>query len=186
MFGHCSRRHACIEYDESKRLYTLSDLGALNGIALNRRRIRRAVLAEGDVIQLGGVSHVEIGDEILTDDICIKYRFKLMRTKEVVPTSAMPSKPVNMNNNKEVKDEKTDVDVRKANKHSLKSVGTPCTASVPNPPKTDPIVSKSASSSGNVSGRNGSPRLGECTVQTSALRGILGCPLCRYIHASSI
>ena len=46
-----SRRHAIIERDGS--IYTVSDVGSLNGTYLNAKSIRSEELTDGDVVQIG-------------------------------------------------------------------------------------------------------------------------------------
>lgn len=46
-----SRNHALLEYDGGD--YTISDQNSLNGTYLNRERIERASLADGDEVQIG-------------------------------------------------------------------------------------------------------------------------------------
>jgi len=46
-----SRNHAVVQHEESR--YVLFDEGSLNGTFINRRRSERAVLADGDEIQIG-------------------------------------------------------------------------------------------------------------------------------------
>jgi NMD protein affecting ribosome stability and mRNA decay len=46
-----SRNHAVVQREESR--YVLLDEGSLNGTFINRRRSEKAVLADGDEIQIG-------------------------------------------------------------------------------------------------------------------------------------
>ncbi|MBI29726.1 MAG: hypothetical protein CL519_00150 [Actinobacteria bacterium] len=46
-----SRRHAIIERNES--MYTVSDVGSLNGTYLNAESVRSKELTDGDVLQIG-------------------------------------------------------------------------------------------------------------------------------------
>lgn len=46
-----SRRHAIIERDGS--IYTVSDVGSLNGTYLNAKSVRSEELTDGDVVQIG-------------------------------------------------------------------------------------------------------------------------------------
>jgi pSer/pThr/pTyr-binding forkhead associated (FHA) protein len=46
-----SRRHAVVAHDDSG--FTIEDLGSLNGTFLNRSRIERGVLENGDEVQIG-------------------------------------------------------------------------------------------------------------------------------------
>ena len=58
-----SRRHAEILHDGGR--YELVDLGSLNGTYVNRRRVERAVLHDGDEVQIGRfklVFHVGTGE----------------------------------------------------------------------------------------------------------------------------
>ena len=48
-----SREHALILHDEEARGYLIEDLASTNGTKVNGKRIRSAVLAEGDEIQIG-------------------------------------------------------------------------------------------------------------------------------------
>jgi pSer/pThr/pTyr-binding forkhead associated (FHA) protein len=46
-----SRRHSVVAHDDSG--FTIEDLGSLNGTFLNRSRIERGVLENGDEVQIG-------------------------------------------------------------------------------------------------------------------------------------
>jgi adenylate cyclase len=48
-----SREHALITYDPESDVYTLEDLQSTNGTKVNGRRVRSAVLADGDELQIG-------------------------------------------------------------------------------------------------------------------------------------
>jgi pSer/pThr/pTyr-binding forkhead associated (FHA) protein len=48
-----SREHAIILFDAESDTYEIEDLESTNGIKVNGRRIRNAVLAPGDEIQIG-------------------------------------------------------------------------------------------------------------------------------------
>lgn len=48
-----SREHAIILFDAEAGCYEIEDLESTNGIKVNGRRIRSAVLAPGDEIQIG-------------------------------------------------------------------------------------------------------------------------------------
>jgi hypothetical protein len=50
----CSRRHAVLE--AGAQGIAIRDTGSANGVTLNGRRVERAALEEGDVVQLGDVS----------------------------------------------------------------------------------------------------------------------------------
>ncbi len=69
-----SRNHAKLTYSKDN-LWMIEDLGAVNGIFVNRKRILQAKLNDGDVLQLGGISNVPIGQLMKDSDLCIKYRF---------------------------------------------------------------------------------------------------------------
>lgn len=46
-----SRNHALIVHDETT--YVISDAGSLNGTYVNRRRVERHILIDGDELQIG-------------------------------------------------------------------------------------------------------------------------------------
>lgn len=48
-----SREHAIILYDEDTDQYTVEDLQSTNGTKVNGKRVRSAVLADGDELQVG-------------------------------------------------------------------------------------------------------------------------------------
>ena len=48
-----SREHALISYDPASQTHTIEDLQSTNGTKLNGKKIRSAVLANGDEIQVG-------------------------------------------------------------------------------------------------------------------------------------
>ena len=48
-----SREHALILVDEDDAAYTIEDLASTNGTKLNGKRVRSAILSEGDEIQIG-------------------------------------------------------------------------------------------------------------------------------------
>ena len=48
-----SREHALISYDPANQTHTIEDLQSTNGTKLNGKKIRSAVLANGDEIQVG-------------------------------------------------------------------------------------------------------------------------------------
>jgi pSer/pThr/pTyr-binding forkhead associated (FHA) protein len=48
-----SREHALILRDESTRSFTIEDLQSTNGTKVNGKRVRSAVLAHGDSIEVG-------------------------------------------------------------------------------------------------------------------------------------
>jgi len=48
-----SREHALVLFDEDVPGYVIEDLASTNGTKLNGKRVRSALLAEGDQIQIG-------------------------------------------------------------------------------------------------------------------------------------
>jgi len=48
-----SREHALILRDESTSSFTIEDLQSTNGTKVNGKRVRSAVLADGDAIEVG-------------------------------------------------------------------------------------------------------------------------------------
>jgi pSer/pThr/pTyr-binding forkhead associated (FHA) protein len=48
-----SREHALISYDATSQTHTIEDLQSTNGTKLNGKKIRSAVLTNGDEIQVG-------------------------------------------------------------------------------------------------------------------------------------
>ncbi|MCU0670528.1 MAG: FHA domain-containing protein [Myxococcota bacterium] len=48
-----SREHAIILFDAETERYEIEDLESTNGVKVNGRRVRSAVLASGDAIQIG-------------------------------------------------------------------------------------------------------------------------------------
>ena len=50
-----SRRHALVHYDTEKRRFTITDLGAGNGVIVNKTRYKSRELNDGDTVELGEV-----------------------------------------------------------------------------------------------------------------------------------
>lgn len=50
-----SRRHALLHYDPVTRRFTITDLGAGNGVIVNRKRTKSRELKDGDTVELGEV-----------------------------------------------------------------------------------------------------------------------------------
>lgn len=48
-----SREHALVLYDEESGEYSVEDLQSTNGTKVNGKRVRAAVLADGDELQVG-------------------------------------------------------------------------------------------------------------------------------------
>lgn len=48
-----SREHALVVYDPESDAYTIEDLQSTNGTKVNGRRVRSAVLADGDDLEIG-------------------------------------------------------------------------------------------------------------------------------------
>jgi pSer/pThr/pTyr-binding forkhead associated (FHA) protein len=48
-----SREHALVVYDAESDAYTIEDLQSTNGTKVNGRRVRSAVLADGDDLEIG-------------------------------------------------------------------------------------------------------------------------------------
>ena len=78
-----SRKHAEINQiyhkananDFQKVGYMIKDIGALNGIYVNNRRIDTHILSSGDVIQFGGFYNLPIGEVLTVSDISVRYQF---------------------------------------------------------------------------------------------------------------
>ena len=49
-----SRRHCLFEFTGGR--WHVTDLGSLNGVYVNGQRVTHAILAEGDVLRIGGVN----------------------------------------------------------------------------------------------------------------------------------
>ena len=64
--------------------YTVRDIGALNGIFVNEKRIDVHSLNDGDIIQFGGVAKVPIGTKLKASDTCIKFRYKVLNHEKIV------------------------------------------------------------------------------------------------------
>ncbi len=73
-----SRNHAKLTYSIDGD-WVIDDLGAINGIFVNHERIDSAILKHGDVLQLGGVANIPIGEVMEDSDLCIKYRFSALK-----------------------------------------------------------------------------------------------------------
>ncbi len=58
----CSRRHAVLE--AGAQGIAIRDTGSANGVVVNGRRVERAALDEGDVVQLGDVSLKVLPDDV--------------------------------------------------------------------------------------------------------------------------
>lgn len=76
-----SRKHATITMtqnasDGSYR-YMIADLGSVNGLFVNSRRIKEQVLKDGDIIQFGGRGNLPIGAMIVRPEANIQYVFQL-------------------------------------------------------------------------------------------------------------
>ena len=50
-----SRRHAAVRYDAKSRRFTITDLGAGNGVIVNKTRCKSRELNDGDTVELGEV-----------------------------------------------------------------------------------------------------------------------------------
>ena len=50
-----SRRHAAVRYDAKTRRFTITDLGAGNGVIVNKTRYKSRELNDGDTVELGDV-----------------------------------------------------------------------------------------------------------------------------------
>jgi pSer/pThr/pTyr-binding forkhead associated (FHA) protein len=70
-----SRRHAEVSV-LSNGDCILKDLGAVNGIFVNSVKILSQVLREGDRIQFGGVSNIDFGCKIDSNDDSLQYIFR--------------------------------------------------------------------------------------------------------------
>lgn len=81
-----SRRHAEI-ICASDGIVTVRDLGALNGIFVNQKRIDTCVLHDNDIVQFGGVAKVPVGTTLVVSDICLKYRFRCTKSPEISPNT---------------------------------------------------------------------------------------------------
>ena len=68
-----SRNHAKFVHS-TEQGWRIEDLGAVNGIFVNRKRVINATLSHGDVVQLGGVSNVPVGEVLKETGLSIKYR----------------------------------------------------------------------------------------------------------------
>jgi pSer/pThr/pTyr-binding forkhead associated (FHA) protein len=75
-----SRNHIKLTYSAESG-WEVEDLKSLNGTYVNRKRINRASIQHGDVLQLGGVSNIPIGDTINESGLSIKYRFSWQSSK---------------------------------------------------------------------------------------------------------
>ena len=81
-----SRQHAkieCMEFNcgdlQRPPVYTVECMKALNGTFVNRTRIGKVRLNDGDILQLGGlIFKMQIGDTLPNDDNknCVKYIFR--------------------------------------------------------------------------------------------------------------
>jgi pSer/pThr/pTyr-binding forkhead associated (FHA) protein len=59
-----SREHAIILRDDAARTFTIEDLQSTNGTKVNGKRVRSAVLAHGDSIEIGKTRfRFELGDQ---------------------------------------------------------------------------------------------------------------------------
>jgi pSer/pThr/pTyr-binding forkhead associated (FHA) protein len=117
-----SRNHAKLTFTRENG-WIIHDLGAINGIFVNRKRVQNTNLNNGDVIQLGGISNVPVGQLMKESDLCIKYRFScnINNTKELknvaikkkreinnskeLPTPAKKKRNTNSNTNKDKDDD---------------------------------------------------------------------------------
>ena len=73
-----SRNHLRIGRSETKSgiKYTVTDLGALNGVFVNSFKIDSAELQDRDELQVGGVSGIKVGEKQTDSDVSIKYVFE--------------------------------------------------------------------------------------------------------------
>lgn len=86
-----SRNHLRIGRTETKNgiKYTVTDLGALNGVFLNSIKIDCAVLQDRDELQVGGVSGIKVGERQTDSDVSIKYVFEA-----AAPPSSAKKRPL--------------------------------------------------------------------------------------------
>ena len=75
-----SRHHAKLTYSIDYG-WEIEDLKSLNGTFVNRKRISRIQLNHGDVLQIGGISNVPVGETIAVSGLSIKYRFNCQSPK---------------------------------------------------------------------------------------------------------
>ncbi len=83
-----SRNHAKFIFAKEHG-WRIDDMGAVNGIFVNRKRVLTATLTHGDVVQLGGVSNVPVGETLKETGLSIKYRVAFSENE---PKSAKKAK----------------------------------------------------------------------------------------------
>lgn len=74
-----SRHHAEILFVQpvgEPLRYIVKDIGALNGIYVNNRRISTHVLSHGDIIQFGGFYNMAIGATLTVSDVSVRYKYQ--------------------------------------------------------------------------------------------------------------
>ena len=87
-----SRRHAELTRSTTSGAYFIRDLGAVNGTFVNSRKIDVHMLQDGDVIQFGGASGIDVGKVIKQNEtaVHVKYRFASARQKRKRTTPRTP------------------------------------------------------------------------------------------------
>lgn len=74
-----SRKHATITMIKSSDgscRYSIADLGSINGLFINRKRIKEQVLKDGDIVQFGGRGNLPFGAMIVRPEANIQYIFQ--------------------------------------------------------------------------------------------------------------
>lgn len=74
-----SRRHAeMLMLDNGECI--INDLGALNGIFVNNIKVNSHKLADGDIIQFGGLCNQAVGTSLDKSDVALRYMFRSENT----------------------------------------------------------------------------------------------------------
>jgi len=89
-----SRQHAEIT-TTSNGDCSIRDMGALNGIFVNGIKINSHKLSQGDLVQFGGISNVEVGTKLTNSDVSLKYVYSTTTTQPVTKGSASKRKDDN-------------------------------------------------------------------------------------------
>jgi pSer/pThr/pTyr-binding forkhead associated (FHA) protein len=84
--------------------YILHDMNALNGVFVNGIRIKKRLLINNDIIQLGGGGSCPFGKSLETNDLCVKYKFLINTNNLKIETKKRKNNEVVYNNiNNELK-----------------------------------------------------------------------------------
>jgi pSer/pThr/pTyr-binding forkhead associated (FHA) protein len=190
-----SRKHVCILYDLTTRQHVVVDEKSLNGVAVNQVRISKSYLKHGDVVQLGGASHVDVGRTLISNDLSVRYKY--CRQKQI-PLKFNDDKSSGVTSSSKVEEMKTsttdDRDIQQNTTVSSTSASARDVVSSMEAIASAPSQISSSSSSSSSSAVNSSSHSSirhdvstqhhgassNDTIPLGSLKSHLNCALCRY------